>query len=97
MAYHVKVPNDANLLKVVRTRIVRGEEERFYGRTARLFGVGDVRVEPLAGTFGFFEAAARDTEAAIQDDDLRGTTRYAWIEPADAAEFWSRVLELVNE
>jgi len=97
VAYHVKVLGEADLLKVVRTRIVRGKEERFYGRTARLFGVGDVRVEPSAGSPGFFEAAARDAEAAVQDDDLRGTTRYAWIEPADAAEFWSRVLELVNE
>lgn len=97
VAHHVKVLGDADLLKVARTRIVRGKEERLYGRTARLFGVGDVRVEPSAGSLGFFETAARDAEVAVQDDDFRGTTRYAWIEPADAAEFWSRVLELVNE
>lgn len=97
VAYHVKILADAGLLKVVRTRMVRGKQESFYGRTARLFRVGDVRVEPPAGSIGFFESAARDAEAAVREDDLRGTTRYAWIDPAAAAEFWNRILELVNE
>jgi DNA-binding transcriptional ArsR family regulator len=97
VAYHVKLLADAGLLKVVRTRMVRGKKESFYGRKARLFKVGDVRVEPPAGSIGFFESAARDAEAAVREDDLRGTTRYAWIDPADAAEFWNRVLQLVNE
>jgi len=97
VAYHVKLLTDAGLLKVVRTRMVRGKEESFYGRTARLFKVGDVRVEPPAGSLGFFESAGRDAEAAVREDDLRGTTRYALIDPTDAAEFWNRVLRLVNE
>jgi DNA-binding transcriptional ArsR family regulator len=97
VAYHVKVLVDARLLKVVRTRMVRGREECFYGRAARLFAVGDVRMPPPSGSPTFFEAAARDAETAISDDDFRGITRYAWISPADAAAFWSRVLELVNE
>jgi DNA-binding transcriptional ArsR family regulator len=96
VAYHVKVLADAGLLKVVRTRIVRGREESFYGRTARLFSVGDVRVPPRSDP-SFFEAAALDAEAAIADDDFRGITRYAWIDAARAAAFWGRVLDLVNE
>src|SRR5262249_33685417 len=37
VAHHVKVLNDAGLVQVVRTRRVRAIEERFYGRTARMF------------------------------------------------------------
>jgi DNA-binding transcriptional ArsR family regulator len=37
VAHHVKVLADAGLAQVVRTRRVRAIEERFYGRTARLF------------------------------------------------------------
>src|SRR6185295_9387783 len=39
VAHHVKVLNEAGLLQVVRTRRVRAIEERFYGRTARMFYV----------------------------------------------------------
>src|SRR5258706_8132740 len=40
VAHHVNVLVDAGLLKVVRTRRVRAIDERYYGRTARLFRVG---------------------------------------------------------
>src|SRR2546426_2726768 len=40
VAYHVGVLVDAGMLKVVRTRRVRAIDERFYGRTARIFYVG---------------------------------------------------------
>src|ERR1700758_3637883 len=40
VAHHVKVLADAGLVRVVRTRRVRAIEERFYGRTARMFYVG---------------------------------------------------------
>ena len=39
VAHHVSVLVDAGLLQVVRTRRVRAIDERFYGRTARLFYV----------------------------------------------------------
>src|SRR5438046_6547046 len=39
IAHHVKVLSHAGLLQVVRTRRVRAIEERFYGRTARMFYV----------------------------------------------------------
>src|SRR4026209_2957487 len=38
--HHVNLLTGARLLQVVRTRRVRAIEERFYGRTARLFYVG---------------------------------------------------------
>ena len=40
VAHHVHVLAEAGLLRVVRTRRVRAIEERFYGRTARMFYVG---------------------------------------------------------
>ena len=40
VAHHVKVLTEAGLVQVVRTRRVRAIEERFYGRTARMFYVG---------------------------------------------------------
>ena len=40
VAYHVKVLTESGLVQVVRTRRVRAIEERFYGRTARMFYVG---------------------------------------------------------
>ena len=39
VAHHVKVLAEAGLVQVVRTRRVRAIEERFYGRTARMFYV----------------------------------------------------------
>lgn len=96
IAYHVKVLHEAGVLQVVRTRRVRGREEAFYGRTARLFSVGDVRLSPDPDAPGFFETASREASDAIRDD-LRGLTRYAWIDEGRAAEFWDRVMELVAE
>ena len=40
VAHHVNVLMDAGMLQVVRTRRVRAIDERYYGRTARLFRVG---------------------------------------------------------
>jgi DNA-binding transcriptional ArsR family regulator len=37
VGHHVKVLEDAGLVRVVRTRPVRAVTEKFYGRTARLF------------------------------------------------------------
>src|SRR6188472_1231101 len=48
VAHHVKVLAGAGLVRVVRTRRVRAIEERFYGRTARLFYVG-VERDPDGG------------------------------------------------
>src|SRR6266511_4865500 len=42
VAHHVNVLLDAGMLRVVRTRRVRAIEERYYGRTARVFYVGVV-------------------------------------------------------
>jgi DNA-binding transcriptional ArsR family regulator len=97
VAYHVAVLEDAGLLKVVRTRRVRAIEERFYGRTARIFYVGIVRPDQLAMVSNYLSVAAAESAAAHRADDLRAIIRHAKIPRAHAAEFWQRVFDLTNE
>ena len=100
VAHHVKVLADAGLVQVVRTRRVRAIEERFYGRTARMFYVGVERSlggEEMPLDFNDFEVAARESAAAFGDGKLWGFIRHARISEAQASEFWGRMAELVEE
>ena len=98
MAHHVNVLTAAGLLRVVRTRRVRAVEERWYGRTARLFRVG--RVEPAdRSTIGVspLSEAAIEARPAHAADELRATLRHARIPAEHAHEFWGHVLELAQD
>ena len=100
VAHHVKVLVDAGLVQVVRTRRVRAIEERFYGRTARLFYVSvdrDAAGDELPRDFNDFEVAARESVAAFHDGKLWGFIRHARISEKQASEFWERMAELVAE
>src|SRR6476620_2167846 len=100
VAHHVKVLNEAGLVQVVRTRRVRAIEERFYGRTARMFYVSVERGadgDELPRDFNDFEVAARESLAAYRDGKLWGFIRHARISEAQASEFWQRMAELVAE
>jgi DNA-binding transcriptional ArsR family regulator len=100
VAYHVGVLVDAGLARVVRTRRVRAIEERYFGRTARMFFVGVGRTgdgELLPLDFNDFEVAAAESKATYQDDRLWSFIRHARIPPERAAEFWDRVMSLVHE
>lgn len=100
IAHHVKMLTEAGLLQVVRTRRVRAIEERFYGRTARLFYVDVERGpegEELPRDFNDFEVAAGESAAAFRDGKLWGFLRHARISEAQASEFWERMAELVTE
>src|SRR4051794_18283113 len=100
VAHHVKVLSEAGLLQVVRTRRVRAIDERFYGRTARLFYVGVERAPDggeLPRDFNDFEVAARESVAAFEDGKLWGFIRHARITEAQASAFWERMAELVTE
>lgn len=99
VAHHVKVLLDAGLVRVVRTRRVRAVDERFYGRTARLF---HITVEPgsseaLPLDFNDFEVAARESAQAFRDRQLWGFIRHARLSEERAAEFWERIAALVRE
>jgi DNA-binding transcriptional ArsR family regulator len=100
VAHHVKVLTNAGLVRVVRTRRVRAIEERFYGRTARMFYVGverDPDGDDLPRDFNDFEVAARESAAAYQSGTLWGFIRHARISAAQASDFWERMADLVAE
>ena len=100
VAHHVKVLVDNGLLHVVRTRRVRAIEERFYGRTARMFYVDAERSangEDMPRDFNDFDVAARESAAAYEDGKLWGFIRHARISQDQAAGFWERMAELVAE
>src|SRR5262245_57723906 len=100
VAHHVKVLADAGLVQVVRTRRVRAIEERFYGRTARMFYVGverDQGGDQMPRDFNDFEVAAGESAMAFRDGKLWGFIRHARISEAQASEFWERMAELVAE
>jgi DNA-binding transcriptional ArsR family regulator len=100
VAHHVKVLAEAGLLQVVRTRRVRAIEERFYGRTARMFYVSverDAGGEEMPRDFNDFEVAAAESADAFRDGKLWGFIRHARITEEQASEFWERMAELVAE
>jgi DNA-binding transcriptional ArsR family regulator len=99
VAHHVKVLYDAGLVRVVRTRRVRAIDERFYGRTARLFYVSVERAdgEDMPRDFNDFEVAARESGDAFRDGKLWGFIRHARITEEQASTFWERIAELVAE
>jgi DNA-binding transcriptional ArsR family regulator len=100
VAHHVKVLSEAGLVQVVRTRRVRAIEERFYGRTARMFYIGVERSpdgDDLPRDFNDFEVAAQESGAAHRDGKLWGFIRHARISEAQASDFWRRMADLVTE
>lgn len=101
VAHHVDVLVGNGLLRVVRTRRVRAIEERFYGRTARMFTIA---LEPrfasraaASGDFNDFEVAARESADAFERGRLWGFIRHARISTEQASQFWERMAELIEE
>lgn len=100
VAHHVKVLAENGLVRIVRTRRVRAIEERFYGRTARMFYVpfepSDTDID-LPTDFNDFEVAARESAAAFRDHRLWGFIRHARISEETSRQFWERMAALVRE
>jgi DNA-binding transcriptional ArsR family regulator len=99
VAHHVKVLVDAGMLRVVRTRRVRAIEERFYGRTARVFYVGQVPLEQVTPPpwTNFLADAAEESRSAYYADTMWALHRHARISRERANEFWQRVDAVVRE
>ena len=99
IAHHVNVLVDAGMLRVVRTRRVRAIDERFYGRTARVFFVGPVpltAITPLPWA-NDLSVAADESATAYHADRMWSIIRHARISRASAREFWDRVDALARE
>ena len=98
VAHHVGVLVRTGLLQVVRTRRVRAIEERFYGRTARMFFVSP---EPsTAGDerdFNDLEVAARESARAFDEGRLWGFIRHARLAEDQVSAFWERMAAVVDE
>ncbi len=97
VAHHVGVLLDAGLVRVTRTRRVRAIDERFYGRTARIFYIGAVEPEQVRGIANPLVVAAGESTPAAEADTLRAILRHARISRSHAAEFWDRVFALTRE
>jgi DNA-binding transcriptional ArsR family regulator len=99
VAHHVSVLVKADMLTIVRTRRVRAVEERFYGRTARLFFVGELdagEADPPPWAHPLRDAV-QESEEAYRADTMWANTRHVRIRRDQARAFWSRVEELVAE
>jgi DNA-binding transcriptional ArsR family regulator len=100
VAHHVNVLVDAGLLRVVRTQRVRAIEERYYGRTARLFRVGVINKTggvPAVAFANDLSLAATEAGPAHEADDLRSIVRHARIPRESVREFWEQVLALSHD
>ena len=100
VAHHVNVLVEAGMLRVVRTRRVRAIDERYYGRTARVFYVGVVNrpgEDPTTVHANALSVAAAEAVSAHEADRLTSVLRHARIPAERAAEFWERVDELARE
>jgi DNA-binding transcriptional ArsR family regulator len=100
VAHHVNVLVEAGMLWVVRTRRVRAIDERYYGRTARVFYVGVLDrpgEDPTTVHANALSVAAAESVPAHEADDLRSILRHARIPAERAAEFWERVVALSHE
>ena len=100
VAHHVNVLVEAGMLRAVRTRRVRAIDERYYGRTARVFYVGVVNrpgEDPTTVHANALSVAAAESVPAYEADELRSIVRHARIPAQRAAEFWQRVDAVIRE
>ena len=94
VGYHVKVLEQAGLVRVVRTNKVRALTEKYYGRTARTIVLGRAHEDDP-----FFMLDAVRREAVLGDDEPLPmfTVRRARISEEQAVAFSERLIELAEE
>lgn len=97
VAYHVRVLVEAGLFRVVSTRQVRGVVERTYGRTARVFYVGQTEPGIAVPVSNPLQEAAVEAAPATARDQVRSLHRHARIPHERAGEFWEAVMHLAQD
>ena len=99
IGHHVSVLEEAGLIRVVRTKKVRAIEAKYYGRTARVYIIGDEHLAGARPGEPFLTIAASEYGAARRHGDVGhfSTLRYARIPDERAAEWAERLGELAQE
>lgn len=98
IGHHTKVLEDAGLVEVVRTRMVKGITERWLGRSAATFAFPDQVGQVRKGTWMLQQFARAQQHAADSGSDPNLlTVRIARIPEARAREWYDRLLELAVE
>lgn len=100
IGHHVSVLEGAGLIHVVRTKMVRAIEAKYYGRTARTYLIGD-KTDPGFGLAPdhFLITAAAEFSRARRDGEVGplSTLRYARIPEERADEWQDRLMELIHD
>jgi DNA-binding transcriptional ArsR family regulator len=102
VGHHLKVLEDAKLVRVVRTRKVRAMTERYYGRLARLYRIVADEVEPYdpasIGALMLRQAAEEISRDAGQGDDPSTlVVVHARVPEKHARRFVRRLEELASD
>jgi DNA-binding transcriptional ArsR family regulator len=99
VGHHVSVLEEAGLIRVVRTKMVRAIEAKYYGRTARVYVIGDEHLVGASPGEPFLTIAAAEYGVARRSGDIGhfSTLRYARIPDERAAEWATRLGDLAQE
>jgi DNA-binding transcriptional ArsR family regulator len=102
VGHHVKVLEDAELIRVVRTRKVRALTERYYGRFARLYRIVADDSEPYGaaaiGALLLRQAADEVAPDAGKDDDPSSlVVVHARVAVGEARQFAQQLEELASD
>ena len=102
VGHHVKVLEEAKLIRVVRTRKVRAMTESYYGRLARLYRIVADDSEPYdpAGMGSLLLRHAADEvapDAGKDDDPSSLVVVHARVSTRDARRFAQRLEELASD
>jgi DNA-binding transcriptional ArsR family regulator len=99
VGHHVKVLEQAGLLRVVRTRQVRALTERYYGRTARLFVMKGEGEDSWGGSGAILlrQAADEVTPAAENSERATFALLHRRLSEKDAQRFLRRLERLIDD
>ena len=99
IGHHLSVLEDAGLIRIVRTEMVRAIEAKYYGRVARTYALvdkADVGFE-LAPDHFLQSAAVEFAKVEDQSTGTLSTLRYARIPDERADEWVERLIDLAHE
>lgn len=101
IGHHVSVLEDNGLIRVVRTKMVRAIEAKYYGRTARTYLLTDLPDAEIDLAPDKFLSKAAQAFAKARELDAEvgplSTLRHARIPDSKAEEWTERLAELVSE